>query len=230
MAVEILQTTVIAIVLGFLAVVLLRFLIPGMYQQDRRVAQFFYLDMFWVAPFFVVYLYEQKTIASMGLVLGESLTRTLEYAAICALITLFLFIIAAQREKREGKLRISKGMLIIGNEGVDLRMVSLPGFIQVFLLQVMWVALPLEIFFRGFLISRISESFNDYAGIILAALLYYVAYMEKPIFGTINIVLALLYGYAYVATGSILPGIVAHMFINTFSFYFARNIAVSQRV
>ena len=230
MAVEILQTTVIAIVLGFLAVVLLRFLIPGMYQQDRRVAQFFYLDMFWVAPFFVVYLYEQKTIASMGLVVGTSLARTLEFAVICALITLFLFIIAAQREKREGKLRISKGMLIIGNEGVDLRMVSLPGFIQVFLLQVMWVALPLEIFFRGFLISRISASFNDYAGIILAALLYYVAYMEKPIFGTINIVLALLYGYAYVATGSILPGIIAHMFINTFSFYFARNIAVSQRV
>lgn len=230
MAVEILQTTVIAIILGFLAVVLLRFIIPGMYQQDRRVAQFFYLDMFWVAPFFVVYLYEQRTISSLGLVLGESLTKTLEYTVICVLVTLLLFIIAAQREKREGKLRISKGMLIIGNEGVDLRMVSLPGFVQTFLLQIMWVALPMEIFFRGYLISRINETFGDYSGIIIGALLYYVAYMERPIFGTINIVLALMYGYSFVATGSILPGIVAHMFINTFSFYFARNIAVSQRV
>jgi membrane protease YdiL (CAAX protease family) len=201
-----------------------------MYQQDRRVAQFFYLDMFWVAPFFVVYLYEQRTVSSMGLVLGDSLVKTLEFAAICVLVTLFLFIIAAQREKREGKLRISKGMLIIDNEGVDLRMISLPGFIQIFLMQVMWVALPLEIFFRGYLVSRIAESFNDYAGVLIAALLYYVAYMDKPIFGTINVVLGLLYGYAFVATGSIIPGIVAHMFINTFSFYFARNIAVSQRV
>jgi membrane protease YdiL (CAAX protease family) len=186
--------------------------------------------MFWVAPFFAVYLYEQRTVSSLGLVLGESVVKTAQYAVICLLVALFLFILSAQREKKKGNLRLSKGMLVIGNEGVDLRMVSLPGFVQVFLMQVMWVALPLEIFFRGYLVSRIAETFDDAAGVLIASLLYFVAYMDRPIFGNINLVLAGLYSYAFVVTGSILPGLVAHMFINTFSFYFARNIAASQRV
>jgi len=229
--VEILQTSMIAIALGFVSILLLRQIIPHLYQQDRRIAQFLYLDLFWVALFFVVYLYENKTISSIGLVLGEDILVTLEYAVVCLLVSLLLFIFSARREKAKGNLWIDskKGALVIGGEGVDLNFISLPGYVQVFLMQIIWVALPLELFFRGYLVSRIAETFNDLAGVLIASIIYFVAYMDKPIFGNINIAYALIWGFSYVQTGSILPGLVAHMFINTFSYYFARNIALSQR-
>jgi len=230
MAVEILQTSVIAIIVGFVALVMLRNIIPGLYQQDRRIAQFLYLDLFWVAPFFIVILYEQASISTMGLTLGDDINKTLMYTVLCVLVTLFLFIFSARREKQKGNIRISKGQLVVGNEAVDLSIVSAQGFVLIFLMQLLWTALPLEIFFRGYLITRIADSFSDFAGVLLSALIYFVAYMDKPIFGTINIVLGLLWGYSVIVTGSIVPGLVAHIFINTTSYYFSRNIAVSARL
>ncbi|MBN1786583.1 MAG: CPBP family intramembrane metalloprotease [Candidatus Methanofastidiosa archaeon] len=229
MAVEILESTIVALALAFVAIVLLRIVIPHLYEQDRRLAQFLYLDLFWVALFFAVYIYEKRTISSIGVVLGDNLLLTLEYSVICVLVTLLLFVISARRARAKGFLRIDreKGLLVLGNEGIDLGFISLPGYIQIFLMQIIWVALPIELFFRGYLISRIAESFTDFAGVLISALVYFVTYMDKPIYGNINALLALLWGYSYIQTGSILPGIIAHISINTFSYLLARNIALS---
>ncbi|MHC1605657.1 MAG: CPBP family intramembrane glutamic endopeptidase [Candidatus Methanofastidiosia archaeon] len=230
MATEIMQLTLVAIVMGIVSIFLIRIVIPGLYRQDRRIAQFIYLDFFWIAVFFIVFLYEKSTIASLGFAIGKDPMLTLEYTIISVIATLFLFIISAKREKRNGILRIKNGFLIIGNEKVDLRIVSLPGFVQIFLMQIMWVGLPEEIFFRGYLVTRIAQSFSDMAGVLVAAIFYFVAFLDKPIFGNINLILALLWGYSLVATGSIVPAVVGHIFINTMSFYFARNIVISSRV
>lgn len=227
---EILQITVIAIGLGLLSVALLRSIIPSLYKQDRRLAQLIYLNFFWVAVFFVVYLYERNTISSLGFTLGTSPLVTLEYTILAVLVTLFMYIFSARREKNKGTLRVEDGFLVIDKEKVDLRMISSFGFAQTFLMQIMWVALPLEIFFRGYLITRIAMSFSDFAAVLLSSLVFFVAYFDRPIFGNINLVLALMWGYCFIATGSIIPGLVAHVFINTMSFYFARNIAISRRV
>jgi len=226
---EILTISIVALALGIFSIILLRYIIPHLYQQDRRLAQFIYLDLFWVGLFFVVYLYERRTISSLGVGLGDNVSLTFEYAVICIVITIFLFILAAKRERAKGIIRIDRerGALIIGNEGVDLKFISLPGYVQIFLMQIIWVALPLELFYRGYLITRIAESFTDMAGVLLSGIIYFIAYMDKPIFGNINIILALLWGFAFIQTGSILPGLLAHIFINTFSYYFARNIALT---
>ena len=230
MAVEIVQTTVVAIIIGFASILLLRNIIPELYRQDRRIAQFIYLDLFWVAPFFAVILYERASVSSMALVLGDSIRTTLMYTVLCVLVTLFHFVMSARREKQKGALRIHKGNLIIGNETIDMSIVSANGFILVFLMQLLWTALPLEIFYRGYLITRIAESFGDFAGVLLSSLLYFVAFMDKPIFGNINIILGFLWGYSLIITGSFIPGLVAHIFINTMSYYLSRNIAVSYRL
>lgn len=230
MAAEVFQSTIVALFLGVASVVLLRAIIPHLYQQDRRLAQFIYLDFFWIATFFVIYLYEQSSISTIGFSLGADPLETLVFTILSVLVTLFLFIISARREKQRGVISVEKGFLKVGPEHVDLRMISLLGFVQTFLMQIIWVALPLEIFFRGYLVTRFAQSFPEFGAIIIAAIIYFVAYLDRPIFGTINILLALVWGYSLIATGSILPGLVAHIFINTTSFYFARNIALSSRV
>jgi len=226
---EILMTSVVALALGIFSIIMLRYIIPYFYQQDRRLAQFIYLDLFWVALFFVVILYEGRSASSLGLTLGKDIVLTIEYILVCLLVAVLLFVVSAKRERSKGRLYIDKKKraLVIGNEGVDLNFASRQGFVQAFLMQVIWVALPLELFFRGYLVSRIAEGLNEMTGVIIAGIIYFIAYMDRPIFGNINLVFGLLWGFAYVQTGSILPGLVAHMFINTFSYYFARNIALS---
>ena len=213
---EILQTTIVALGLGIVSIVLLRYIIPHLYQQDRRLAQFLYLDLFWVALFFAVYLYERRTISSLAVGLGDNLALTVEYTIICTLVTILLFIFSARRERAKGLIRIDreKGALIVGNEGIDLRFISLPGYVQIFLMQIIWVALPLELFYRGYIVTRVAESFNDMAGVLISSILFFVAYMDKPIFGNINLILALLWSFSLIQTGSFLPGLVAHIAVS----------------
>jgi len=78
-----------------------------------------------------------------------------------------------------------------------------------------------EFLVRGYLLGRLNENFRPGEAIIISAFLFSSAHLQylKPdvlsIGSSIGIVLnSLLLGYIVYRTGSILPGMIAHMFVN----------------
>jgi membrane protease YdiL (CAAX protease family) len=73
-----------------------------------------------------------------------------------------------------------------------------------------------EIFFRGFLVSKLGKMFGMASGILLAGLIFavlHLSYLSVSEF-VAALVFGLIAGYAFVKTKSLYPSIVGHMLVN----------------
>lgn len=91
----------------------------------------------------------------------------------------------------------------------------LPLFFHSLALQLSLVALPEEVFFRGYLISRLKNIWPPFLTLLFTALVFGLVHL---ILNPLSVIPAffcgLLWGWVYLRTESILPSVTAHILIN----------------
>jgi len=84
-------------------------------------------------------------------------------------------------------------------------------------------ALGEEVFFRGFLLTLLAQSLGPGPGLLLAALVFALSHpipdRRAWLYPLYVFLAGLLFGLAYLATGSLVPGILAHFLYNLKGFF-----------
>ena len=82
-------------------------------------------------------------------------------------------------------------------------------------LQLSLIALPEEVFFRGYLISRLKDIWPPFLTLLFTALIFGLIHLVLNPLSVIPAFLSgLLWGWVYLKTESILPSVTAHILIN----------------
>lgn len=87
-------------------------------------------------------------------------------------------------------------------------------FILTFALVAILPGICEELFFRGFLLQGIRKKFSDRFSIVLVGVLFGLLHFDPYRFFPVTL-LGIFFGYIVVKTGSIFPGMIAHMTNNT---------------
>lgn len=127
--------------------------------------------------------------------------------------------------------------LIILQFGVDVsKMSNIPRLEQLFSLPTLLVLVTIqpiaeEIFFRGFLLEKISSMTTPWVGIISSAVLFGIAHLSYGMLYTavMATMLGLLFGIAVARTKNLYSSIIAHILVNVTSitlFFFGKSFGV----
>lgn len=92
---------------------------------------------------------------------------------------------------------------------------TFPLFFHSLALQLSLVALPEEVFFRGYLISRLKNICPPFLTLLFTALIFGLIHLTlNPLSVIPAFFCGLLWGWVYLKTESILPSVTAHILIN----------------
>ena len=153
----------------------------------------------WVLPFLIVYLVEKKDARSLGLTIRR------EKAGIYALYAIVGLILPAA---------------IVG---VD------QSLILEFVEQIVYIGVAEEVFFRGYITSRLCQWLGDLKGLLISGLIFGLAHivsrvsqhgldypLHDALLGLQTFLGGLLLGYIYLKAKSIIPGTIMHVAMNAY--------------
>jgi membrane protease YdiL (CAAX protease family) len=153
----------------------------------------------WILPFLIVYLVERRDVQALGL----SVTRERARAyAVYALIGLLLpaFIVGVDRS-----------------------------LLLEFVEQIVYIGVPEEVFFRGYLTGRLCNWLGSLKGLLLSGLIFGLAHVvsrlsqhglaypiHDALLGLQTFVGGVLLGFIYLRAKSIVPGTILHVAMNAY--------------
>jgi membrane protease YdiL (CAAX protease family) len=115
--------------------------------------------LFLLAPILIVYLVEKKKAGSLGFVFDKEKAITYTGITVLGFILQMLFYAVEVHVRGEA-----------GNESFQL---GFPPYLwQAFVDQLWLVAVPEEVFYRGYLITRLSQWLGDRAGLVISSLCF----------------------------------------------------------
>jgi len=178
------------------------------------VVQFFY----WFVPFFIVYIVEERGIKSLGITLKwEKSVSYLLYTVLGIILSTVVFALSVYlrihlaKENMEGLFSLRFNIL------------------QAIFIQIIGVGVPEELFFRGYLMTRFCNWLGDTRGLLLNGFIFGIGHIIHRIslhgfdytfpailIGVDTFIAALVFGYIYLKTKSLLPCALTHIFSNTF--------------
>jgi membrane protease YdiL (CAAX protease family) len=174
-------------------------------------APFFFV----LAPFIVVYFIEKRKADSLGFVCRKD--RIITYIA----ITIIGFILQMVFYALEVYFR-----KVVGNEIYQLEFPS--SLWQTFIGQLWLVAVPEEIFYRGYLMTRLNKWLGDRAGLMLSSLCFGLTHTisrmkhygmgigEAALIGLGAFIGGLIFAWQFQKAKSIFPSMIAHIAQNVF--------------
>jgi len=153
----------------------------------------------WILPFLIVYTVENRDMRSLGLVIEKKKYRAY---ALCAFLGLIL-----------------PGLFV----GVD------QSLLTEFVEQVMYIGVAEELFYRGYLMTRLCEWQGERRGLLLNAVIFGSSHVislvsqhgfKYPLSDALNglqtFIGGLFLGYVYIRSRSIVPGSIFHVSMNAY--------------
>ncbi|MBD3206602.1 CPBP family intramembrane metalloprotease [Candidatus Bathyarchaeota archaeon] len=176
----------------------------------------FPLVFFWLLPFFIVNIVEKRDNTSLGFRLSrDKVPRYIGYTVAGYMFLAFLILI-------EGFLRLR-----YANEDIYHLVTSHGQIVFRLLIQIMGIGLPEELFFRGYLMTRLSEWLGEDKGLGLSSLFFGAAHFLSRIVqhgpqyhasafmtGFQTFLAGLVLGTQFRKTRSIIPPAISHILLN----------------
>jgi membrane protease YdiL (CAAX protease family) len=199
----------------WLALLLILFAAAGVYKISQPVSiilGFAYVLLIW-SPFLIVKYIERRPITSLGLRLGSPLRTVLWGVAAFILASMFFVIEAWYKVNFGGKLLGSVAQPIYS---LWIELLS----------QLMLIGLPEELASRGYLFTRLKESWGALPALLISSALFGAGHLTTgDVPRAIQAGLSgFVYGLAFLRTGSIFAPVLAHIMQNLFSSSVARVI------
>jgi len=183
------------------------------------ISRVFYsaLCLFLIAPILVVLLIEKRSLTSIGCVFEKDrVGQYFRYAifGFFSQVVVLAFVVASVR--------------YVFREPYELSMP--PNLLIEFIEQLYIVGLPEEIYYRGYLQTRLGDWLGETAGFLMSCIIFGIAHIisrvqyyglsymgPATVIGLGAFLGALVFGYTLVRTKSLYPSIVAHITTNMFA-------------
>ena len=168
------------------------------------VLGFLYLVLLW-GPLFLVRFVEGRPLSTLGLTMPHFLRGLFWGGAAFFLANAFGTAEAWYRLVRLGEM-------------LDSVAPRVPHWGLEIVAQLVWIGLPEEIGFRGYLLTRLQEAWGTPVALLLSSLLFGVSHfaMADPLRAITACLMGLIYGWAFLETGSVYPSALAHIAGNLF--------------
>jgi len=176
------------------------------------------LLFFWVVPFMVTVRVERKKLGSLGITYGINRTPMYFLSAVLGFILLTGFLVS------EHYVRIH----FLGEVHESVFMLD-QGLLEALLLQIVGIGLPEEIFFRGYLLSRLNMWLGKGRGLIISSFLFGFGHFASRLFqygfryifsaiatGLQTLLAGIVLGYLFYRTESVFPPAASHILLNLF--------------
>ncbi len=199
----------------WLALLMILFAAAGTYKISQPVSitlGFVYMLLIW-SPFLIVKYIEHRPIISLGLGMNSPLRTLLWGIGAFAIVSMLFVIEAWYKVNFSGKLLVSVAQPIY-----SLWIELIP--------QLMLIGLPEELASRGYLLTRLRESWGALPALVISSALFGAGHLttgDVPR-ATQASLSGLVYGLVFIRTGSIFAPVIAHIMQNLFSSSVARVI------
>jgi membrane protease YdiL (CAAX protease family) len=168
------------------------------------------LSLLLIGP--VVCFVEKASLKTLGFTIGNW-KRTL-ITTVILLISVFLILPIILFWKHMGQLRVEGDMInFIGNR-FSYANITPAIFYTLLIEQILEVALPEEIIFRGYFQSRLNYTWGPAISILCSSLYFAIVHFDRPLMLVHLLVIGPLYGIAFHYSKSIYPSVIAHYFTN----------------
>ncbi len=199
----------------WLALLIILFAAAGtykIYQPVSIVLGFVYVLLVW-SPFLIVKYIEQRPITSLGLGMNSPL-RTLLWGIIAFILASMFFVI-------EAWYKVNFGGKLLGSVAQPIYSLWIE-----LLSQLMLIGLPEELASRGYLFTRLRESWGDLPALVISSALFGAGHLTTgDVPRAIQAGLSgLVYGLAFIRTRGIYAPVLSHIMQNLFSSSVARII------
>jgi membrane protease YdiL (CAAX protease family) len=175
------------------------------------------LFLFLLAPFVIVILIERKGISTLGIRFEREKVRSYLFYAIVGFLALMLVLIVDIYLWRR-----------VSGEAVDLSGPTSYG--REFVDQILFVAGPEEVFYRGYAMTRIGDWLGSVWGLFSSSFLFGLEHFLTRFFmygctfpaslwvGVSSMIGGLIFGWQFQKTNSIFPSLISHIAQNLFGY------------
>ena len=161
----------------------------------------------------VVLFFDKTPITSIGFSIG-GWKKILKATLIGSGVVLLVIFLIALFWKQLNQLRVEGEQIYFIGQQIPMGMVSLKLLYILFLSQVLTVALPEEIAYRGYFQSRLNFTWSPTISIIGSTLFFMVAHFDRPLMFVHLLLIGPIYGYMFHYSKSIIPTTIAHYLSN----------------
>lgn len=175
------------------------------------------LFLFLLAPIILVLLAERRSIATLGIRFERARISSYVFSTIVGFLLLMLALIVDVYVRRK-----------LGNEVVDLS--GPASYSREFIDQILFVAGPEEVFYRGYLMNRMGDLLGNVWGLYSSSFLFGLEHFLTRFLrygftltaalwvGVSAMIGGLIFGWQFQQTRSIFPSLIAHIAQNLFGY------------
>ena len=173
-------------IIAVIVTIIIGFLLPQIWKYLNQ-------NLEWIQPIYqykklinvliiilIVLLIEKKPISSIGLKLGDW-KKTLKATLICSLSVLLVVFLIAVFWKQLNQLRIEGEHIYFIGQQIPMGMISFKLLYILFLNQVLTVALPEEIIYRGYFQSRLNFTWSPLISILGSTVVFALIHFDRPL-------------------------------------------------
>lgn len=168
---------------------------------------------------------ERASLLTLGLTVS-SWKRTLSLTVLTTFAVLFVVYLFALFWKSVGYLRVDGDVIYWLGMSFGYKAIG-PAILYIgFANQLLAVALPEELVYRGYFQSRLQYTWKPAIAIIGSTLLFALVHLDRPFMLPHLLIVGPLYGFAFYYTGNIYPTVVAHYFSNLAGILIIKQVAL----
>ncbi|HUX95054.1 MAG TPA: CPBP family intramembrane glutamic endopeptidase [Bacteroidales bacterium] len=206
-------------IIAVIVTIIIGFLLPQIWKYLNQ-------NIEWIQPVYqykklinvliiilLVLFIEKKSISSVGLKLGDW-KKTLKATLLCSLSVLLVVFLIAVFWKQLNQLRIEGEHIYFIGQQIPMGMISFKLLYILFLNQVLTVALPEEIIYRGYFQSRLNFTWSPLISILGSTIVFALIHFDRPLMFLHLVLIGPIYGYTYHYSKSIIPTTIAHYLSN----------------
>ncbi len=218
-----------AIIVLVLVVLCLEFLWPFIWQNVSILGPIInYRKLVTILLFIIptVILLDKEKLTTIGLTIGNwrKTLLTTVLVTLAAFIVVYLTVIFW---KHLDQVRVEGEQIYFIGMRFPYKQI-MPSILYLMLVdQVLTVALPKEIIYRGYFQSRLSFSWKPFIAILGSTIVFALVHADRPMMLPHLLIMGPIYGYAFHYCKSIYPTVIAHCLSNIGSLLIIKHVALA---
>ena len=205
--------------IAVIVTIIIGFLLPEIWKYLN-------LNIDWIKPVYqykklfniliiilLVLFVDRKSLTSIGFKFGDW-RKIIKATILCSLSVLLVVLLTAIIWKQLNQLRIEGEHIYFIGQQIPMGMISFKLLYLLFLNQVLTVALPEEIVYRGYFQSRLNFTWSPLISIIGSTIIFALIHVDRPLMLFHLLLIGPIYGYTYHYSKSIIPTTIAHYLSN----------------
>ena len=161
----------------------------------------------------VILLIDKSPISTIGISISNW-KKIIKATLFCSVSVLLIVFLTAIFWKQLNQLRIEGEQIYFIGQQIPSGMISFKLLYILFLNQILTVALPEEVIYRGYFQSRLNFTWNPQISIIGSTIIFALAHYDRPLMFLHLMLMGPIYGYAFHYSKSIIPTTIAHYLSN----------------